>query len=132
MKNEKEQLTLAILALEEKRDLQLVLLKDQYLETTKSFQLNNIIKNAFDEIADSAEIKNTILENVVGIGTGLLAKKLLKCDSNNATQNYLIPIAQVVITNLLSDQSAHVKHKLEKLLVAYLSYRKEVKKSMES
>lgn len=129
MKNEKEALKSEIIALETARNLQIDLLRTQYLETYESFKLINIINNTFDEIADSAEIKTNIIENLLGIGTGIIAKKLIKNNTNHVTQNMISVIVQFVFTNLISSQSESTKSKIEALFYSYLQFRRDSKNS---
>lgn len=129
MKNEKEALKSVIIALEAARNLQIDLLRTQYLETYESFKLINIINNTFDEITASAEIKTNIIENLLGIGTGIIAKKLIKNNTNQVTQNMISVIVQFVFTKLISSQSESTKSKIEALFYSYLQYRRDSKNS---
>lgn len=128
MKNEKDALKLAIIALEEKRNLQLEILKDQFLDTTESLKLINIIKSTFNEVAESAEIKLTIFENLVGVGTGLLAKKILHNDGTSTTKNIFAAIIQFVISDVISNRTESTKYKVEKLIYTYLKHRRNLKR----
>lgn len=123
MKNEKESLQLAISVLKEKRALELDLLKAELQQATENFKIINIIKSTFDEIAESAEIKTAIFENVVGIGTGLLAKKIINDNTESVSRNYLAQIIQFVVAGLIINNKEIIKLKLERLLYAILKSR---------
>lgn len=129
MKNENEALQMAIIALQEKRALELEALKSQFLAASDSLKLVNIIKSTFEEIASSSEIKTSILENVVGIGTGILAKKLLLGSSMNVSKNIFASIVQFIVTNVVSNEAGGLRNKVENLIYSYLNDRKESKKT---
>lgn len=129
MKNENEALQMAIIALQEKRALELEALKSQFLAASDSLKLVNIIKSTFEEIASSSEIKTSILENVVGIGTGILAKKLLLGSSMNVSKNIFASIVQFIVTNVVSNEAGGLRNKVENLIYSYLNQRKESKKT---
>lgn len=123
MKNEKESLQLAISVLKEKRALELDLLKAELQQATENFKIINIIKSTFDEIAESAEIKTAIFENVVGVGTGLLAKRIINDNTESVSRNYLAQIIQFVVAGLIINNKEIIKLKLERLLYAILKSR---------
>lgn len=129
MKNENEALRLAIVALEEKRSLELEALKIQFFTASESLKPINIIKSTFSEIASSSEIKTSILENVVGIGTGILAKKLLLGSSMNVSKNIFASIVQFVVTNVVSNEAGGLRNKVENFIYSYLNHRKESKET---
>jgi len=129
MKNENKALSLAIVALEQKQNLELKALKNQFFEASESLKPINIIKSTFKEITSSSEIKNSILENAIGIGMGLFAKKILLANSMSVSRNIFGSIVQFIITNVVSNEAGGVKNKVENWIYSYLSHRKDLKKS---
>jgi len=129
MKNENKALSLAIVALEQKQNLELEALKNQFFEASESLKPINIIKSTFKEITSSSEIKNSILENAIGIGMGLFAKKILLANSMSVSRNIYGSIVQFIITNVVSNEAGGVKNKVENWIYSYLSHRKDLKKS---
>ena len=84
---------------------ELVQLKDQYQYTIESLKPLNLIKNAFGLMATSPEIKGNILNNIVGMTTGYLTKKVLLGSTHNPIKRILGTMLQFVITNLVTKHS---------------------------
>ncbi len=96
MKNETNELSRAITALEEKRVFELDLLKNQFHTSYESLKPINIIKNTLEEFSSSTEIKSDMINNAISIGSGLLAKKNncrimdRQIDINNHKESYMV------------------------------------------
>lgn len=130
MKNETNELNLAILALEKKRAFELDLLKDQLHTSYESLKLINIIKNTLDDFSSSPEIKNDIITNAISIGSGFLAKKIVIGNSEEPTRNLLGNVVQYAVTNVASNYAEEIKITAEHLLYFYLKNRKDSKNKL--
>jgi len=109
MKTERERLNERILFLQNKQAEQLQTLKDQFAVTYESVKPINLIKNGLNEIASSPDIKNGILNNVIGLTTGYLSKKVLIGSSHNPIKKILGMLLQFAIANVVSKHSETIK-----------------------
>ena len=103
--NQTEILKETILLMKMKQAEELVQLKDQYHYTIESLKPLNLIKNAFGLMATSPEIKGNILNNIVGMTTGYLTKKVLLGSTHNPIKRILGTMLQFVITNVVTKHS---------------------------
>jgi hypothetical protein len=99
---EKDDLAEDIRLLKEKQALELQLLRDQFQLTYESIRPINLIKNTLHEVVSSSEIRNNILNNVVGLATGYLAKKILLGASHNPVKKILGTIFQFAIASAVA------------------------------
>ena len=103
--NQTEILKETIFLMKMKQAEELVQLKDQYHYTIESLKPLNLIKNAFGLMATSPEIKGNILNNIVGMTTGYLTKKVLLGSTHNPIKRILGTMLQFVITNVVTKHS---------------------------
>jgi hypothetical protein len=69
----------------------------------------NLIKNAFREISESREIKDNILNTAIGLGVGLVSKKILIHKSTNPLKRLLSAAFIFGITNVVANHPGVVK-----------------------
>jgi hypothetical protein len=70
-------LNTAIHDLENKRAIDWLLLKEQFLMTAETLKPVNIVKGTFREMISSPESKASLAKTAIGIATGLVATKLI-------------------------------------------------------
>ncbi|WP_367770543.1 hypothetical protein AB3G33_13825 [Flavobacterium sp. WC2421] len=104
--NETDLLDQTILALKTKKADEFESLKEQFHCTYESIKLMNLIKNAFTDLTDSPVIKNSILNNVIGLSTGYLSRKLILGSSQNPIKRVLGSVFQFVVSNFVSKHSS--------------------------
>jgi hypothetical protein len=107
--NETATLKEAIVVLKLKQAEDLLQLKDQYYHTYESLKPINIIKKTFGQLATSAEFKENIFSNVIGITTGYLTKKVLLGSTHNPIKRILGTLLQFVITNVVTKHADRPK-----------------------
>jgi len=73
----------AIQHLEYSRANELVLLKNELLDTCESLKPINIIKSTLKEVYTAPDLKATILKTVISITTGFVARKIFINKSPN-------------------------------------------------
>jgi len=100
--NETETLNELILQTEKQSTYELALLKQQFRETYDSLKPVNIIKSVFHDLANSPDINNDLFSNAIGLGSGMLSKKLLMGSSDNPIRKVLGTVAEFAIANLVS------------------------------
>lgn len=131
MKNETDALDEAIIVLQEKRAKELNLLKAQLDTTYESLKPINLVKSLINEISSSSEIKGNILNNVIGIGSGFLSRKLFVGGSHHPIKRLFGTLIQYVTTNVISKNADGIKSTGENMLQSYLKHRKESKKEFQ-
>lgn len=70
-------LSIAIQQLELKQDKEWALLKEQFQSTLGKFKLSNIVKGTIKDIITGPGLRTMMLQGVMGIATGVIAKNML-------------------------------------------------------
>jgi hypothetical protein len=99
----------AINLLRTKRALELVLLRDQFHITFESLKPINLLKHTFREAATSTQIKEDMLNSVIGITTGYLSKAILIGASVNPLKKVLGALLQFTVATLVSKNPDSIK-----------------------
>lgn len=108
-KNETDTLNALIISKEKKRAYQLELLQEQLPITCQSLKPLNLIKNAFQEVIHSPEIKHSLVNWTIGLGTGFLSKKLIGGNAKHPVKRVLGTLAQLGVTYAVSKQADNIK-----------------------
>ncbi|MCO6496089.1 MAG: hypothetical protein J5I50_00365 [Chitinophagaceae bacterium] len=87
--NNAAQLSAAIQKLEAKRDRQEEELAASFHEVAAELTPKNIIKNAVKGVTDPKNLNSNLLKLAVGIGGGLVAKKLVGPTNGTSTQKLI-------------------------------------------
>jgi hypothetical protein len=109
MKTEKELLTEKIIALQTLQASQFDALKQQFEITYQSLRPINLLKNTLHEATTSPEIKDNLLNNVIGITTGYLSKKVFTGTSHNPLIKLTGSLLQFTIANVVSQHPDTIK-----------------------
>ena len=104
-KNESHELHKAIDLLQNKQAHELRLLKEHFQLTYESLKPINLIKNTFQEVASSPEVKNTIVNNAIGLATGYLSKKVLIGATHNPFKKILGAIVEFSIASFVAKRA---------------------------
>ncbi|GHN03081.1 hypothetical protein WSM22_45700 [Cytophagales bacterium WSM2-2] len=94
---------------------QLVLLRDQFHLTYESLKPINLLKHTFKEAA-SPDIKEGILDNVIGVTTGYLSKGIFVGTSVNPVRKILGTLLQITVSTLIARNSDSIKSTLRQVL----------------
>lgn len=108
-RNETEVLNDLILAQELEYYNDLENLKDQFHVAYESIKPLNIVKNLFHEVTASPEIKNDLVSNAIGLGTGFVTKTLLLGISHNPIKKVIGTVFEFAVANLVSKHSDRIK-----------------------
>ncbi len=109
--NETDALNETIILLEYRQKQELRILKEQFELTYDSLKPLNIIKKAFSEMTTSSDLKGNIINNVIGMSTGYLTKKIVLGSSHNPFKRILGTLLQFVITNVVTKHTDTLKSK---------------------
>jgi hypothetical protein len=108
-RNETEALNELIIIQERKYANDLAQLKNQFDVAYESVKPINLVKNLFHEVTASPEIKNDLLSNVIGFGTGFLSKKLLLGSTHNPIKKVIGTLFEFAVANTVSKHSDSIK-----------------------
>ena len=103
--NETDSLNELLALYEQKHHYELKALKEQFDVAYESLKPINFIKNLFHEVSTSPEIKNDLVANVIGLGTGFISKKLLVDKTDSPIKKVLGTVFQFAVANLVSKHS---------------------------
>ena len=109
--NNTAQLKSAIAFLEVDSAVKKRILVDQYHITTESLRPANLIKNVFNKIVDSNDITNRVIGTSVGLGAGILSKKLLIGKSTNIFKRILGTAIELAVASVVSKNGEAIKEK---------------------
>lgn len=107
--NETEALNELIIIQELKYANDLAQLKNQFNVAYESVKPINLVKNFIHEVTASPEIKNDLLGNVIGLGSGFLSKKLLLGSSHNPIKKIIGTLFEFAVANIVSKNSEGIK-----------------------
>jgi len=110
----------AIVLLELKRDLELLQLKQQLNEVLESLKPINLIKDTFNAVTASPDLKNGIGKTVLGVASGLLVKNILFRNSYNPLKVVAGIVLQTVASGLAAKNSDKIKSTGQRLFHAIL------------
>lgn len=108
-KNATDALNDLILIQEMKYNHDLNLLKNQFDVAYESVKPINLIKNLVHNVTASSEIKNDLLGNIIGFGTGFLSKNILLGSLHNPVTKLLGTIFEFGVANAVSKNTNRIK-----------------------
>lgn len=108
-KNAIESLDEKIALLEGRRAYELEQLQEQWKHTYESMKPINLIKSTFKDVASSPEIKGNLLNNVVGLASGYISKKILFGSTHNPLKKVAGAVLQFAVTNFVGKKMEKAK-----------------------
>lgn len=108
-KNATDALNDLILVQEMKYDHDLEQLKNQFDVAYQSVKPINLIKNLVHNVTASPEIKNDLLSNVIGFGTGFISKKIVLGSLHNPVSKVLGTLFEFAVANVVSKNADSIK-----------------------
>jgi hypothetical protein len=106
---ELQALTESINRLQIQRSHELILLRNQFHLTYESVKPINLIKHTFKEVSSSAEIKDGMLNSVIGLTTGYFTKAILLGSSANPLKKIVGTLLQFTVATLVAQNSDSIK-----------------------
>lgn len=123
-KNATDALNDLILVQEMKYDNDLEQLKNQFDLAYQSVKPINLIKNLVRNVTASPEIKNDLLSNVIGFGTGFITKKIVLGSLHNPVTKVLGTLFEFAVANVVSKNADGIKTIGGNLLKRFLKKNK--------
>ena len=98
----------AIIRLEQKRREQEQDISAHFKHTYQSLQPLNILKNTFHNVTSSPGIKGNLLKAGLGLGAGLLTKRLFFGGSGSAIKKIIGTAVEVGVTKAVTNKSGNI------------------------
>ena len=114
MHKEQDNLKEAIALLKKRQALELKELKEHMHIMHENLKPFNLLKNAVHQITSSKDIKNNIIDNIIGLASGYVSKKLFVGTSHNIIKQVLGIALQAGVTNVTSKNADVIKSLGEK------------------
>lgn len=109
MKSQAEVLRERISLLESRQTHELSFLKEQIHQTYESFKPINLLKSTFHEVKTSPDLKDDMLNNVIGLTTGYISKKIILGTAHNPITRLLGNMLQFTVGNFVAKNSETIK-----------------------
>jgi hypothetical protein len=106
---ELQALTDSINRLQMQRAQELAMLRDQFHSTYESLKPINLIKHTFKEVSSSTEIREGMLNNVIGLTTGYLTKAILIGSSANPIKRIFGTVLQFAVAAMVARNSDSIR-----------------------
>lgn len=98
-----------IAELEEKKVVQEKMLIDHFNQTFDSLKPINMIKNTLRDIGGTPDLKANLLDATLGVGAGLLSKKLMIGSSTNFFRKISGTLVEFAIATVVAKNSDKIK-----------------------
>ena len=94
--------------LEEKQQLQMVVLKLNLENVYENLQPSNIIKSTIHNVVASTDLKKNIFSTIVGVAGGFISKRILFGPSHSIVKTILGTVLQLAMTSFVSNKAAEL------------------------
>ena len=111
----------SILLLEIKQQHEKLLMKDQFRRTIESIKPGNLIKNKFNDIVKSPNLKENLLDAAISLGMGYLSKKAIIGTTHNPLRKLFGTLLQVGVTGIVSKNTEGIKSAATHLINTFLN-----------
>jgi len=109
------QLAEAIRDLEAKSAMQEAAIREQLELVVESAKPRNILRAAFQAIGSSEDLKNTAINTALGLGTGIITKKLFVGRSANIFKRIAGNVIEFAVANFVRKKAPVIREKISGL-----------------
>jgi hypothetical protein len=106
-----EQLQAAIFLLEQKKNEQRIAIENELHSIHESLSVTNLFKTTLNNIIDGDRMKTKAASSAIGLGSGLIAQKIVSGNSKNIFKKLLGTIVQIAVTGLVAKNSGKLASK---------------------
>lgn len=99
--NQKRELEAKIAFLKSKQAEEFIILRDQYHVTIDSFKPFNLIKNSLEDAITSPNLKASLINGAISLGSNYLTKNVLNEDSTNPIKRVLGKVLKFALKNFI-------------------------------
>lgn len=111
----------SILLLEIQQAYEGRLLKEEFKTTCQNLRPVNLIKNKFNELVASPNLKENLLDTVISLAAGYLSKKVIIGGTNNPLKQIVGTLLQMGVTGIVAKNTDGIKSKGMQLIQHFLS-----------
>ncbi|MES2286481.1 MAG: hypothetical protein V4547_12395 [Bacteroidota bacterium] len=104
-----DELRESILLLELKQANDWCLLKEEFHTTYESLKPMNMIKNTFKDMASTPNLKTDVVNSLIGLATGFIAKKVFLGNSHNPLTKLLGIVLEIAVANKVSKNADGIR-----------------------
>lgn len=104
-----DELKESILLLKMKQANDWCLLKEEFNTTYESLKPMNMIKNTFKDMASQPNLKTDVVNSLIGLATGFIAKKVFLGNSHNPFTKLLGIVLEIAVANKVSKNADGIK-----------------------
>lgn len=104
-----DELRESILLLEMQQANDWCLLKEEFHTTYESLKPMNMIKSSFKDMTSSPSLKTDVVNSLIGLATGFIAKKVLLGNTHNPITKLLGLILEIAVANKVSKNADGIK-----------------------
>ncbi|MBK9401391.1 MAG: hypothetical protein IPN36_11200 [Bacteroidetes bacterium] len=109
VKVEKEDLDQLINLVEERQAAELLALRQQFHLTYDSLRPISIIKSTLADVVSSPDLKDNLLDSVIGFASGMVSKKLFIGGSHNPIKKVVGMLLQLAVSNMVAKNPVTIK-----------------------
>jgi len=115
-----------ILLLELKQKMEYLLLKEQVNVTYESLKPINLVKNLMHQALETPDLKNNLMNNVMGLAAGYLSKKAAVGNTHNPIKSVLGTLLQMTVTGIVARNGDGIKSGIINLISSFMQKRKQL------
>lgn len=105
-----------IILLEIEQEQNRLLLKEEFKQTFEALRPVNLFKNTFQEITESPDFKNNLIDSVIGIVTGFISKKIIVGNTHNPFKQIMGVLLQLTITSMVTKNADAIKSSIMEMI----------------
>ena len=113
----------SIIQLEIQQAIEMSLMKEEFKVTCENLRPVNLIKNKFNDIVGSPNLKENILDATLSLAVGYLSKKAVVGSTHNPMKQLLGTLLQVGVTSLVAKNSDSIRSTVMQFIQNYLNKR---------
>lgn len=99
----------SVFLLEMKQANDWCLLKEEFHTTYERLKPMNMVKNTFKDMVSSPNLKTDVVNSVIGLATGFIAKKVLLGNSHNPLIKLLGIALEIAVANKVAKNADGIK-----------------------
>lgn len=104
-----QELRAEIALLEKKQEDERFALNEQFKTSIQNLRPVNLIKNSLKDLFTSPDLKDNLVNSTLGIGAGILTKKIIGGANHHPIKNIVGTLLQLGVTNLVANHGEGIK-----------------------
>jgi hypothetical protein len=118
--------------LKSRQKVELGLLKVQFQKTTEHLKPINLLKDTLNEVSESPDLKNNLINSAIGLSTGFISKKLIIGNTSNPIKNLFGTIFEYAVANVVAKNPEKIIALSETLFHLIFKRNKDEKRTKQA